>query len=802
MTKNLPVLFRRLCITFFVFCNYASVQAQKIDASIAAYADAYMPERMYLHYDKYAYSAGETVWFKAYMMTELMPAYDSKTLYVDWVDDKGKLLKHVVCPLVKAATNGQFEIPLDYKGNSIQVKAYTRWMLNFDSTFLYTKTIPVISAERKSTNANKAVIPSIHFFAESGDAVAGIQTKIAFKATDQWGKPVAVTGYVMNNNGDIEDSIRTVHDGMGYFSLLPKAGVNYTAQWKAADGVQHTSNLPAIKTSGTILQMGLPVDKRSFLINCSADIAASTDSLHVVGTMYQRQVFRISKSSASLPIKGVLATQDLPSGILTITVFNKDLVALAERIIFINNDEYKAESVINIQQQQVTKRGKNEMTITVPDSIASTLSVAVTDALIDSDTSTNIYSHLLLASELKGNINNAAYYFSNNTDATKQHLDLVMLTNGWRRYAWKEVFKNILPEPKFVRDTSFITLSGKVFGVQKGKQINPNAMVSLVVAEKDGPGRLIMLPVKPNGTFNDPSIVVFDTLQIFYQFQKGKELLFSTIQFMTDQLPGSPFHKFAYTDSFWLASAASARQLNLAGEANSIAEMLRIKTLENITVKSKIKKPIQLLDEKYTQGLFKFGDAVQMDLREDPFADAAINIFYYLQGRVAGLLVYPSVAKGQTSLSWRGDPPKLYVDEAPIDVETVSSINIRDIAYVKAFRPPAVGFNAPGGVIAIYTRRGDDFKTRKSRDGFVDNKVVGYTQIIQFYSPDYAVPQPNDDQKDLRTTLYWNPALLTSEQKKDVSFSFYNNDVSNAFRVIVEGMTADGRLIHTEKIIR
>ena len=88
---------------------------------------------------------GETIWYKAYIMNGIFAADESKTFYVDWTDDKGKLLSHNIIPVVYATAAGQFDIPADYTGKYIHVKAYTKWMLNFDSAFLYNKDIRVIS---------------------------------------------------------------------------------------------------------------------------------------------------------------------------------------------------------------------------------------------------------------------------------------------------------------------------------------------------------------------------------------------------------------------------------------------------------------------------------------------------------------------------------------------------------------------------------------------------------------------------------------------------------------------------------
>ena len=131
----------------------------------------------------------------------------------------------------------------------------------------------------------------------------------------------------------------------------------------------------------------------------------------------------------------------------------------------------------------------------------------------------------------------------------------------------------------------------------------------------------------------------------------------------------------------------------------------------------------------------------------------------------------------------------------------VSSIPVSDVAYIKVMRPPFMGSsNGASGAIAIYTRRGDDSKPAPGK-GLDNNTVSGYTAIRQFYSPNYSSFNSDNDKRDIRTTLYWNPHVLTTHDNNKVIFSFYNNDISKAFRVIIEGMTKDGRLAHLENIM-
>lgn len=778
-------------------CIGFTIRAQNIDATISAWSDTYTPERTYFHYDKTSYFQGETIWFKAYMMSEIGPATESKTLYVDWIDDKGFLLHHTVSPIVEGVTNGQFDIPDDYTGKYIHVRAYTKWMLNFDSAFLYNRNIRIIR-RNYSVTENAIPVPSIAFFPEGGDIVAGLSNKIAFKANDQWGRPVRVKGVVLTSDGKVADSIKTLHNGMGYFLLAPQQGSSYSAKWKDEKNVEHTTALPAVKQNGVTMQVALAGPNRLLTVYYTQGLASASDSLNIIGTMYQHEAFKISRATNAPFIKATIPTNELPSGILTITVFDKRWNALAERITFVNNEEYVFHPEFEVQRWGLNKRARNEIKITIPDSIAANMSVSVTDVSIGSDSSNNIISHLLLTSEIKGDVYDAAYYFSNKSDVVSQHLDLVMLTHGWRRFKWDEVVAGKIPKPKFERDTAYLSLSGRVYGVLPGR-IQPGTNIILLLKQKDAKNRLMFVPLKPDGTFEDPSVVIFDTAHIYYQFEKSKGLGDASVQFMPGRLPGpSPAAVQNDASILWVDTTGTLRQMRLAIEANEIAARFKIKTLENVTVRSRTKSPVQLMDEKYTSGLF-IGDGIQFDLVNDPTAFSMQNIFNYLQGKVAGLQINPST--NPPSLSWRGGSPQLYLDEIPTDPEFISSVNINDVAYVKIFRPPFMGgYNGGNGAIAIYTRKGGDIKPVPGK-GLNNNKVFGYTLIREFYSPNYSSFKQENEQRDVRTTLYWNPAVVASPGKRQVVLSFYNNDVTNSFRVVIEGMTKDGRLAHVEQIM-
>src|SRR5690606_35143196 len=225
----------------------------------------------------------------------------------------------------------------------------------------------------------------------------------------------------------------------------------------------------------------------------------------------------------------------------------------------------------------------------------------------------------------------------------------------------------------------------------------------------------------------------------------------------------------------------------------------KVQELETVTVSARAKSKETLLDEEYTSGLFKSGNARIFAVEDDVLAMGSMTVLNYLQGRVPGLQILVA-GGGQANMSWRGGVPALYLNEMQSDVQIVQSIPMSDVALIKVFPPPFFGggSSGSGGAIAVYTKKGKevqgDFK------GLDFAKIPGYSPVKQFYSPDYSTYDIEHSQPDLRSTLYWNPFIVTDKNNKRIILNFYNNDVTKRFRIVIEGISEDGRLTRIEKI--
>jgi hypothetical protein len=169
---------------------------------------------------------------------------------------------------------------------------------------------------------------------------------------------------------------------------------------------------------------------------------------------------------------------------------------------------------------------------------------------------------------------------------------------------------------------------------------------------------------------------------------------------------------------------------------------------------------------------------------------------------VPGLNV--SNSGGEVQVSWRNSETTFFLNEMPVDAEAIKGISILDIALVKVYRPPFFGSfgGGPGGAIGIYTKKGQEVRSRPG-EGISKAVLKGYNKPKQFYSPDYSTRSASTDVvADYRTTLYWNPVVLTEGSQKKVKLTFYNNDITKAYRVVLEGVNEEGKLIRIEKIYK
>lgn len=802
------ISFRPLQCFIILLMTAANSYGQRVDSMINVYGESYPQEKVHVHFDKSVYNPGETIWFKAYLFSGFMPSGISKNFYAELIDPvTRKILQRKTLPVFEATSANSFDLPVTFDLPEVVFRAYTTWMMNFDTTFLYTKTLRIVNKNTQAAKAPADNKTTLTFFPEGGDMIAGLSGQLAFKATDVQGYPVKVKGSIKNAKGAVVASFKSSHDGMGKFELETAAAQSYTAEWTDSAGASYKTDLPPVKASGGMLQISGASGRKTFVVKRSADAGPELKKLFIVGHMYQQVVYKATIDlSENFMTSGVIPVTNLPSGILTITLFNNNWQPLAERIAFINNNDFTFPTKLTTLGKNLARRGKNVITIEVPDTLKTNMSVAITDAGVGDEGFDNIMSRILVTGDLRGYVYNAAQYLASDADSVQQQLDLVMLTHGWRRFNWDDLAAGKLPTIKFPRE-NYLSLRGELLGLPLS-QIPVNSSINVFMEAKDSSRQIFSLPIDKQGKFTEDGLIFFDTVRLYYQFNQNKFLASrAVVNFNNGSFRAPSLINFspAWKIRNPLDSQAISRSQFAAVEADRIRPLLarRVKTLETVTVTAKQKSKTEQLDQKYASGLFAGGDGYSFDMMDDPFAQSARDIFQFLQGRVAGLMV--NTGGGTPTLSWRQGTPTLFLDEMQVDASMLQGIPVSDIAYVKALRPPF--FGAPGGgaggAIAVYTKKGNDRVSKNDPipGGMEKNRMFGYASAKEFYSPNYANETPFDDVPDVRTTLYWMPYLLTDKSTRKVTLQFYNNDITKKMKLVMEGFNEEGRLTRVEKIL-
>ncbi|MCG7857099.1 hypothetical protein MD537_08975 [Flavihumibacter sediminis] len=792
-------------ITMLVLSAFLG-QAQKYDSALAQLDANYPQEKLYLHFDKSAYNPGETIWFKAYVQVGNNASPFSRNLYSELLNEKGELLQRHITPIIKAGAASSFEIPASITDSIVFVRAYTRWMLNFDSAFLYTKTIPVLSVRNPSTAVAKktVTVTKLSFFPEGGDLVAGVQSRVAFKATDGNGMPVTIAGDITDSKGKKHTSFTTQHDGMGLFNLTPDLGETYTASFKDAAGKLQQVKLPAIQKTGLVLEINNVDGGLQFIVRRNA-AATEVPSVVLVAQSQQQMLYQAKVNlTRSAEVKAVIPGDILPTGITQVTVFSEEGKPLAERIAFVNHQDYYFITDLNIPLKGTDKRARNVIQIDVPDTVECNLSISVTDATINPphESDQDIYSHLLLASDIRGYVHNPGYYFSSESESVSRNLDLVMMTNGWRRFKWEDILADKWPVIKHpVED--YLTINGSVMGLSKSELTQKE--LTGIFTLKNGSQQVMVIPVSTEGKFSIPGLIFYDTAKMYYQFNNDQNKILSSkalINIKGDFLQVAPSFKAAaaWTPS-WRRQDSSFYRLNRDMARKNIMqeeERRKVQTLAGVTVVARTKSKKEKMDEEYASGFFKGQDGYTFIMEDDPTANSAMSVFQYLQGKVAGLQI--TGAGQNTQLSWRGGSPSLFLNEMQSQMDVLQNTSMSDVAMIKVFRPPFFGgTGGGGGAIAVYTKKGA--AANDNVKGLDFTNVPGYLPEKQFYSPDYSKVEPEHSNEDNRPTLFWNPNVFTDRNNRRIFYDVYNNDISKRLRIVVEGVNAQGKLTRIEKII-
>ncbi|MFT4031578.1 MAG: TonB-dependent receptor plug domain-containing protein [Siphonobacter sp.] len=779
---------------------------KKIVNRFTAYQAVNPQEKVYLHLDKPYYSVGETIWLKGYLFDGSTHVADtiSRVLYVDLIEGStGKVLQQKLLKPDQGAAEGDFYLADTLAEGIYQIRAYTNWMRNFDEAFFFSRELriyqPGTQTKRVTTRETEQL--DVQFLPEGGTLVEDIETRIAYKVTNQYGKGVEVTGYVLENNQDTVVAFQSEHLGMGRFQFIPKPQKTYTAYVKSKYTTKQVA-FPAIQSQGHVLIVDNLTNKELVKLFVFNNTPGTDQNLYLVGQM-RGQVCLVAKGSTSKKnfVANVSRNRFPGDGIVQFTLFNESGQPLAERLAFIQTNQNTLKVSMKTDKPQYKPREKVTLEVEVKDAreqpIVGDFSLAVTDAgqIQTEANAENLVSYLLMSSDLKGVIEQPAYYFDPENMNARMHLDILMATQGWRRFSWKKVMEEDPAAPQYWVEQG-IAITGKV-ARPRGKVLDKKEVNMTLYLTKSKADPLVQLTAaEADGSFGFYNLNFQDSVHVMLQAVAGKNDRNLSITLTKKNQPliritQTPFNPIE------LGADEFSNYLNNANKSLEIDRRIqsdKARQLKEIVVKAKKEE-----EEPDSRKLYGHADAT---VKFDQMNSAgAINIFQVLQGRIAGVSItgsgmdYTVQIRGAANFSGVVEP-LFVVDGMPTTKDAVASIPPQQVDYVdilKGASAAVYGSRGGGGVMAIYTKRGGN-NTEPSNEaipGQLVYRMMGYAQIRECYVPNYEHPTSMDARPDFRSTVYWNPHVRTDQNGK-ATLIFFNSDHTTTLRANLEGVTNEG----------
>ncbi len=400
-------------------------------------------EKVFVHLDRSFYLTGETAWFKIYLVDGIVhqPSATSTVVYVEILDRDNTPIIQTKVNIQDGKGNGSIVLPASLGSDNYLVRAYTHWMKNFDPDFYYHQTISIVNPFRSLAKHEMKADSKldIQFFPEGGQLVDGIQSKIACRVVSEAGHGVDYHGFILSAQGDTIIRFKPQKFGIGSFEFKPDLNESYQVIINH-QGKKFNAKLPSIQSSGYVMQVTDTSNNR-FYVKIRSKGKEGAAQIHLIA--HTRQVIKIASSQNLIngSVNFMVDKSMLGKGISSLTIFNSELKPVSERLVFIQPDN-KIPVSITPEKSTYAIRNKIQLTISPKQKINSaahlSLSVYKNDSL-QNDVA-DIQSSLWLTSELKGNIENPGYYFSN-ADNTAIAIDNLMLTHGWSRFRWEELEK-------------------------------------------------------------------------------------------------------------------------------------------------------------------------------------------------------------------------------------------------------------------------------------------------------------------------------------------------------------------------
>ncbi len=617
----------------------------------------------------------------------------------------------------------------------------------------------------------------VKFFPEGGALINIPHQNVAFKAQGADGFSKEIEGFLFNSKGDTLTNFRSEHNGMGIFTMNPVNNETYYVTVRTNDSITKRFDLPAIEPKGISIAMSHYKQEIRYEIQ-------KTEA-----TEWPQKLFLLAHTRGKLAILqpinpkrtfGKMNDSLFTEGITHFMLIDEQGNALSERLIFVP-DHKPNQWQITTDQPTYGKREKVSLQIAAKDSegnpVEGTFSVSITDrkSIQPDSLADNILSNLLLTSDLKGYVEDPAFYFLNQDARTLRSIDYLMMTHGWRRHKMENVLRT--PSLNF---TNYIekgqTISGRIMGffganVKKGPicVLAPKYNI-IATTETDEKGQFIV-----NTSFRDST-----TFLVQARTKKG----FAGVDILMDppQYPVAT-HKAPYFNG---ATTFMEDYLMNTRDQYYMEGGMRVYNLKEITVTAKRERPSS--KSIYTGGINTY--TVEED-RLQGYGQTAFD--------AASRLPSVTITNGsEIHIRNNSEPAIIVIDDIVYEdaSDILKDIQVSDMSSISLLRGAdavILGPRASGGAVVITLKDPRNLPARPAQ-GIITYTPLGYSESVEFYHPTYDTPEKKNAQRsDFRSTVYWNPELRLDAEGK-ATIEYYTPDSTAPEDIIIEGVDKNGKV--------
>ena len=617
----------------------------------------------------------------------------------------------------------------------------------------------------------------VKFFPEGGALINIPHQNVAFKAQGADGFSKEIEGFLFNSKGDTLTNFRSEHNGMGIFTMNPVNNETYYVTVRTNDSITKRFDLPAIEPKGISIAMSHYKQEIRYEIQ-------KTEA-----TEWPQKLFLLAHTRGKLAILqpinpkrtfGKMNDSLFTEGITHFMLIDEQGNALSERLIFVP-DHKPNQWQITTDQPTYGKREKVSLQIAAKDSegnpVEGTFSVSITDrkSIQPDSLADNILSNLLLTSDLKGYVEDPAFYFLNQDARTLRSIDYLMMTHGWRRHKMENVLRT--PSLNF---TNYIekgqTICGRIMGffganVKKGPicVLAPKYNI-IATTETDEKGQFIV-----NTSFRDST-----TFLVQARTKKG----FAGVDILMDppQYPVAT-HKAPYFNG---ATTFMEDYLMNTRDQYYMEGGMRVYNLKEVTVTAKRERPSS--KSIYTGGINTY--TVEED-RLQGYGQTAFD--------AASRLPSVTITNGsEIHIRNNSEPAIIVIDDIVYEdaSDILKDIQVSDMSSISLLRGAdavILGPRASGGAVVITLKDPRNLPARPAQ-GIITYTPLGYSESVEFYHPTYDTPEKKNAQRsDFRSTVYWNPELRLDAEGK-ATIEYYTPDSTAPEDIIIEGVDKNGKV--------